>query len=49
MRENSRGDRWCASDQIADGGSSVGPVHRVSHQEDIDRVQFVRIRQKDGI
>ena len=32
MRENGRGDRWCASDQITDGGSSVGLVHRVSHR-----------------
>ena len=27
-----RGLRWCASNQITDGGSSVGPVHRVSHR-----------------
>ena len=32
MRENGREDRWCASDQIADGASSVSPVHRVSHR-----------------
>ena len=32
IRENSGGGRWCACDQITDGASSVGPVHRVSHR-----------------
>ena len=31
MRENGRGDYWCAGDQIADGQSLIHPAHMVSH------------------